>query len=260
MKTIEFYSWEQQDEFIINLFKHKTDGIFLDISAAHPRVGSNSYTLEKSFSWKGHAFDIIDVHQAFGWNNIRSTPFIQQDATSESLTQFLKDNYSNQVIDYISLDVDAHDTNLALPVLKRILDAGIRFKALTFEHELYMHGPATRDESRQLLESLGYVRLFGDVCAWGAKPDRFKSGEYFEDWWVDPQYFDAEILAVASEKTYTFDCVNKLRIISGVEYTANHMCCRAFPNEWCIWLNEADEAWWRWEYEKLKSYDISRFI
>jgi len=43
--TIEFYSLEQQDEFILNLFDHKRNGTFLDVSCWHPIGGSNTYYL-----------------------------------------------------------------------------------------------------------------------------------------------------------------------------------------------------------------------
>ena len=44
--VVKFYSHEQQDEFIFNLFGAKRGGSFLDISCSHPVVGSNTYTLE----------------------------------------------------------------------------------------------------------------------------------------------------------------------------------------------------------------------
>ena len=266
MRKIDFHSWEQQDEFIVNLFGHKTNGTFLDIAAAHPTVGSNTYTLEKFFNWTGQAFDIQDCEEKWQWSQHRSSAFILADATSEAFAQYLATNFKDTVVDYISLDVDAHDTNLALPVLKRILESGIRFKAMTFEHELYMHGDSFRNESRQLLEAQGYVRLFSDVCAWGAKPDRFMANEFFEDWWVDPQYFSEEILKTAATSLHTFTCVNKLRALNNIEYEAEHKCCRSFPDEWTIFIDANDEWWWKGEYQKLKIYDsfnrpdnISRF-
>lgn len=242
---IEFHSHEQQDEFIYNLFKGKTNGTFLDISCGNPRVGSNSYTLEKFCDWSGFGFDIIDVDERDGWCNIRDAQFVQGDATSEGMTEFLKEHIpQDTVIDYISLDVDAAGTSLALQVLKRVLDAGVKFKSMPFEHEYHSHGPSLRDEQRQLLEAQGMVLLFQDVKGWTIGNSRFDNSESFEDWWINPQYFDSEILSIKNQRLYTFECVEKLRQFMKLDYQANHVCSRSFPDQYSVFWNDTDRNDW----------------
>ena len=89
MKHIEFHSHEQQDEFIFNLFGQKTSGTFLDISCGNPIIGSNSYTLEKYNGWRGIGFDIGDAESLFQWSQKRQSKFVQMDATSAQLTEYL---------------------------------------------------------------------------------------------------------------------------------------------------------------------------
>lgn len=235
---IEFHSHEQQDEFIFNLFKKKQNGFFLDISCGHPLIGSNSYALEKNLGWTGFCFDIGDCQGLYDWTQHRSSPFIKADATGADLTDFLISNTPiDRVYDYISLDVDANGTNLALPALRRVLDAKIRFKAMTFEHECYIHGPAVRDEVIQILESQGYVCLFEDVCLWSGDPGQQAS---FEDWWVDPKYFDQAILDCKDSVLYYFECVDKIKNALENEYQATHRCCRAWPKEYDLFWNDND--------------------
>lgn len=240
--NIEFHSHEQQDEFIFNLFKGKKEGFFLDISCGHPLIGSNSYALEKFCGWKGFGFDIGDVEADLQWSQHRTNPFIKMDATSADLTDFLISNIPiNTVVDYISLDVDAAGTNLALQSLKRVLDSKIRFKAMTFEHECHIHGPAIRDEASALLEAQGYVRLFEDVRLWGGGLVN-DSGATFEDWWIDPAYFDPEIVAIADTGPYYWEAVAKLKEAVNNQYTARHRCCRAWPDEYDLFWHEGDRS------------------
>lgn len=239
--NIEFHSHEQQDEFIFNLFKQQKDGFFLDISCGHPLIGSNSYALEKFCGWKGFGFDIGDVEADLQWSQHRSNPFIRMDATSADLTDFLISNVPvGTVVDYISLDVDAAGTNLALQALKRVLNSKIRFKAMTFEHECHIHGQSIRDEASQLLEAQGYVRLFEDVRLWGAGIVD-DSGATFEDWWIDPAYFDPQITSIADTGSYYWEAVEALKQFFNNQYTARHRCCRAWPEEYDLFWSENDK-------------------
>ena len=239
--NIEFHSHEQQDEFIFNLFKDQKEGFFLDISCGHPLIGSNSYALEKYCGWKGFGFDIGDVEADLQWSQHRTNPFIKMDATSANLTDFLISNIPvGKVVDYISLDVDAAGTNLALQSLKRVLDSKIRFKAMTFEHECHIHGPDIRDEASALLETQGYIRLFEDVRLWGGGIVD-DAGATFEDWWIDPQYFDSNITTITDTGPYYWEAVAELKKFQKNEYTAKHRCCRAWPDEYDLFWNDGDE-------------------
>lgn len=242
MKTINFYSFEQQDEFIVNLFKLKKQGFFLDIACQNPIQGNNTYTLEKEFDWNGLCFDIDDTHTKLGyvtadgqihkprWEEVRNSPFIQMDATSDLFKNFLVDRIPKDlVVDYISLDVDTPTgQNLALDVLHKIIEAGVRFKAMTFEHEVYKH--TIQQSSREILENQGYRRLFSNVRLWGGGiyPDE---GAFFEDWWIDPRYFDPNILDIASTGQYFFDCAEAMKTYAKSEYQPHRHCSVAHARE-----------------------------
>jgi hypothetical protein len=240
MNMIEFHSHEQQDEFIYNLFKQKQNGFFLDISCGNPIIGSNTYTLEKELGWTGYGFDIGNCENLYQWSQKRKAQFVKADATSEQLTNFLKENVK-QTVDYISLDVDANGTNLALQALKRVLDSGIKFKAMTFEHECYIHGQTIRDEAHTLLETRGLVPLFADVRLWagGLEDD---SGATFEDWYIDPAEFDPDILKISEQGLYYFECVDALKTATGTTYRSHHRCSRAWPEEYNLFWHENEEA------------------
>jgi len=50
---MEFKSQHKQDEFIINYFKGKRNGVFVDIGAHDGITLSNTYVLEKKLDWTG---------------------------------------------------------------------------------------------------------------------------------------------------------------------------------------------------------------
>jgi hypothetical protein len=236
MQTVEFYSHEQQDEFVYNLFEQKQNGFFLDISCGNPVIGNNTYTLEKHCKWKGFCFDMTKNST---WSQWRTSPLINLDATREDLTDFLISNIpETNVIDYISLDVDVDGINLAYLALKRVLESNIKFKAITFEHECYLQGSNIRDKSIYLLEERGFVSLFEDVRLWSGGVDNEGS---FEDWWIHPDYFNRSILEIKESGLYYFQCINKLKNKLGNNYQAYHNCSRAWPEEYRVFWDEYDK-------------------
>ena len=192
---IEFFSLEQQDEFIFNLFEGKRNGSFIDLACAHPIQGNNTYLLEKEFGWTGWCFDIVNVEQRYQWSTHRTSPFINIDATSQAFADYLKTNIPEDlVVDYISLDIDT----ASMAALNRIVEAGIKFKSITFEHEVFKD-PYLQTASREVLESLGFKRLFEDVTHppfAGMYPGKIL---HFEDWWIHPDLVDKDVLKVMKD-------------------------------------------------------------
>ena len=199
------FSCERQDEFVYHLLaKHlKQPGTFLDCACGEPLNASNTYVLDKFLSWSGVGVDIgnveIDVEPA--WSTVRNAKFHQIDVTQKGFTDLLKKSYlPNQIIDYVSMDVDSPFGNFALNALVRFLDSGLRFRVMTFEHEKYKIGPAISDASRNLLFANGYSLLFKNVT--------FENGLPFEDWWVDTgeMIFD-DIMSISAPNLSYNQCV-----------------------------------------------------
>jgi hypothetical protein len=251
MQKFESYSHEQQDEFIYNIFDHKTNGYFLDIAAGHPIIGSNTYSLEKFNQWTGFGFDIVDS-ETYGWSEHRTSNFVQMDVCSEEFTTFLKNNIPQDlVVDYVSLDVNGPTEEMVTTALQRVIDAGVKFKAVTFEHEVHRGIDINRTESRKLLEGLGLVRLFEDVRLWGIQYHTNPTNQSFEDWWIDPQYFDPKLLEAARADLFYPDVIKVLQENRNNPYEVIHHCCRAFREEYDTFWHEADfQDIIRW-YQKI---------
>ena len=237
MEYIEFYSLEQQDEFVVNIFDQKQGGYYLEIGCQRPKLASNTYTLEKTFNWKGWSFDIMDSEASHNWSAVRSNPFIQIDASSTALCDYLKANIPPGIIfDYVSIDIDGPGTMAAL---EHIVNAGIQFKAVTFEHEGQRFLDTLKGPSTEKLTELGLVSLFNNVKCVG-RPEHDLA---FEDWWIHPDYFSADLITAKRSDLYHFECINLLRVITGNTYSAQHNCCNAFPEERNSFHERTHEHW-----------------
>ena len=225
---VQFESMERQDEFVYHvLAKHlQKPGVFLDVGCNLPQGGNNTYALEKYLNWDGLAFDIGDIEADHHWSNARKSIFFQVDATTEVLTEILKNFLKEKTVDYISLDVDVggryrvadpfsgithviEGLNLSHHVLPRILEAGVSFKCMTLEHESFKWDNAITAPTRSRLEDLGYKMLFEDVS--------FDNGDAWEDWWIKPDLIPVDNIMSIYKKGSTFnECVDTL-----VEFTKN---------------------------------------
>jgi hypothetical protein len=191
---IKYMSMEMQDQFAHILIGD--NGNFLDLGSAHPFIGNNTAALE-NIGWTGLAFELIDYLSDF-MNHHRKTPCFCIDVTEYSPFISIVRKYSNNGhFNYISLDVDS----ASVKCLELLLNYGITFDVMTFEHDSYLEGNQRKDESKKLLLNFGYQILFEDVktCSknWSShgpmcrpicKHDVGESWE-FEDWWIGPKLF-----------------------------------------------------------------------
>jgi len=174
------YSQVYQDLFVLAAHNGKKNGTYLEIGAGNPIIGNNTYLLESQFQWTGPSIDIDENwSKQFAANNRKQ--FILADALKLDFSKIL----SEKQIDYLSLDIDpSHQT---LRCLKSLPLDVYRFSVITFEHDAY-NGPTTaRDESRILLQSLGYKMISGNISAC------YYNNPY-EDWYLDTTVFDRNMI------------------------------------------------------------------
>ena len=81
-----------------------------------------------------------------------------------------------------------------------------RFATITFEHDIYTGNYFnTRELSRKILISRGYILLFPDVSV-------FWEGAYkpFEDWYIHPALVDPDILKLQTTDSLNTEQINKI--------------------------------------------------
>lgn len=171
-----FYSDARQDEFISLLFKNKTDGNFIDIGACHAINSNNTYHFAQK-GWKGVCVEIGKEHLQ-SYETRPNTIFLNQDALKIEWELILKSVFSGEEIQYMSIDIDT----LSLKFLNIFPFHFRKPSVITIEHDYYIYGDLYKSQQREILFSLGYKLLFGDVFV--EQPGFKGKSCSFEDWWV----------------------------------------------------------------------------
>ena len=191
------YSEVFQDIFVLQCLNGKKNGIYLEIGAAGPVSGNNTYLLEKEFGWTGLSIDygyddwddsvvITCDNQSFSrsgfkkywegkWHKDRDQPLLLTNA----ITCDWKNILNNTIIDYLQVDIDPPGGTYEC--LERLPFDTVDFKVITYEHDAYAE-PEWRIKSRKFLESKGYVLIAGNISK--------EYGSPFEDWWVNLKYIN----------------------------------------------------------------------
>jgi hypothetical protein len=169
------------DKFVLDILENKKNGYYVELGAADPISGSNTYKLETDFDWTGVSFELDETHAA-NFRSKRKNEVVCADALQFDYRRYFEENEYPEQIDYLQVDVDAGYTAggrslgnpsssllglIALPLNK------YRFSVITFEHDYLIHykHSAMRDAQREILDSLGYSLV---------------KRLTYEDWWVDP--------------------------------------------------------------------------
>lgn len=180
---VTYNSQASQDQFVktilYDLANKQDTGYYLEIGAAEPIDINNTYYFEKNYGWNGISIDISSTFAAT-WQNKRSNPLLVEDATASDYAAMLHSFPSD--VDYLSLDVDGYYD----VVLQMLPHQDHIFKVITIEHDYYRFGTVYRNKEREVLTSLGYHLLCGDVS---------NQGLAFEDWWVHPSVLSPEVFA-----------------------------------------------------------------
>ncbi|MFN9548554.1 MAG: glycosyltransferase family 4 protein [Cyanobacteriota bacterium] len=176
------YSQLHQDMFVLCVLAGKREGVYMDIGAHEPIFISNTFLLEQTFGWRGIGLEwdaaMVARHQQF-----RRNPCLLANALQVDYEACMHEASLPPVIDYLSLDIDPPSNSLK--ALKLLPHHHYRFRVITFEHDLSFGGTKERVASREFLQELGYQLLVGDV-SW--------CNHIVEDWWIDPNHTDPEIV------------------------------------------------------------------
>ena len=177
-------NWSQamQDMFVLSMHNGKKSGVYVEIGADLPRIINNSYVLESEYGWSGVSFE-YDSEKVEFFNTIRSNKCVHTDATTFDYKELFEErNYPKQ-IDYLQVDIDPPSGTFA--ALQQLPLDDYRFSVITYETDLYSAGADIQDEEIEFLESYGYELVVRNVA---------NEGNPFEDWWVDPNVIDRDII------------------------------------------------------------------
>ena len=176
IKNRDFFSQSGQDQFAYNL--SGLNGFYLEIGAHHPIVNSNTYKLERECNWKGLS---VELDRSFipDWKHCheRNNTIIWDDAFSIDYHSILEEIKAPTRINYLSCDIEPPENTFN--ILKKIINAGLTFDFISFEHDKYNEGSKYDDLSYNFLLKNNYKVAIKDVFS------RNKKNKIFETWYIN---------------------------------------------------------------------------
>jgi hypothetical protein len=186
-----------QDAFAYSIAGEQ--GTYIEIGAFKPATKNNTYGLEVDHGWKGFSLELnIKWKQAWDECLERHNPVCWTDATTfDYLTQVDAMRMPRR-INYLSCDIEP--PNNTFTALKRVIEQGIEFDCITFEHDKGNPGFAHllvdnyEQQAIDFLAQYNYRPVVLDVYAgkntewffetWFVKNDIKYPSMKFEDWKV----------------------------------------------------------------------------
>jgi len=189
-----FYGQSEQDKYILNVLKFKTNGYFLEIGSNHPININNTYILESQYNWKGIMVEyentFLSLYKIMRPNSIH----LIEDATQINYKNIFEYNNVPFVIDYLQIDLEVSNgsTIKTLQKLDEEIFDKYAFATITFEHDIYCSNFAnTREKSREIFKNKGYYCVFQDIS---------NGGNPYEDWYVHPSFVDMNYIKYLQDK------------------------------------------------------------
>ena len=177
-----FFSQSGQDQFAYNL--SGLDGFYLEIGAHHPTINSNTYKLEKECNWKGISIE-YDKSFVADWemHPERKNKVIWDDAFSVDYYLLHKQIGAPKRINYLSCDIDP--TCNTFDVLKKIINEGISFDFISFEHDDYFRKKYTNDTNDYHNLAINFLKKNNYKIAIDDVYPKNKSQNLFETWFIN---------------------------------------------------------------------------
>lgn len=123
-----------QDKFVYDLCKD--NGTYIEIGGSWPIKNSNTYSLEKFANYKGFSVELDKIRYADAWKRSdRKNIIYWGDAIEYDYKKALFEQNMNIHVNYLSCDIEPPENTFQ--ALKNIIQQGISFDVITFEHDLY---------------------------------------------------------------------------------------------------------------------------
>lgn len=190
-----------QDKFVLNVLKEKTNGYFLEVGSNHPININNTYLLETSYNWKGIMIEYESKYLPLYKEQRSNSIHVINDATTIDYKFLFETNNMPLTFDYLQIDLEANNGSTIRTLQKLNIEIFDKYKfaTVTFEHDIYhTNFDNTRLQSRDIFKSRGYICVFEDINC---------DGNPYEDWYVHPDLVDIDYVnnLIENNKTKYID-------------------------------------------------------
>jgi hypothetical protein len=165
---------------------------YIEVGANHPYKHSNTYELEVTHGYKGFSLELNESKWRNRWQHHaeRKNKIYWDNAITFNYLDAVKNNEMLNEVGYLSIDIEPPSNTFA--ALQTVINSGITFKCITFEHDAYQSSDVDYNSiSKDFLKSNGYKVAVKNVYydnplnhfeTWFVRNDiEFQEME-FEDW------------------------------------------------------------------------------
>lgn len=177
MNLKKFNSQAGQDVFALQVVKdNKT---YIEIGANHYKRNNNTYPLEVDFKWLGFSLELNQKKFKRLWTeqSERSNKIYWDNAITFNYKKAVHKNKMPTRIGYLSCDIEPAANTFA--ALQKVIEDGISFDCITFEHDNYKSHTDYDTTAREYLKTKGYK-----VAVENVHPV-YKPHRVFETWFVN---------------------------------------------------------------------------
>lgn len=181
---MQHYSQLKQDLFAITTAKNKT---YIEIGASHPTKINNTYLLEKN-GWNGFSIE-LDISKKEFWDcSDRTNKIYWDNAITFNYLDAVKQNLLPNRLGYLSVDIEPPKNTFAS--LQKVIEEGLIFDCITFEHDNYQNNDGYDIIVKDYLLSHGYKVAVDNVYRKRKfRQENLKKKEirkcYMETWFIN---------------------------------------------------------------------------
>jgi FkbM family methyltransferase len=198
---MKYYSQSNQDKWVCEYLKFKSNGYYLDIGAYDGIQTSNTFVLEKELNWSGICIEAnpfvfkrlcenrnsLNINLAvtdykgvcnFNEDSICNKNFGYQ-IECDTLNNILEKKCTTNKIDYLSIDIEGAEFD----ALKNFDFNNWQIDLITIEHNLYLNGPSNKNKLFELLSNNNFERVVEDALCLDEHPSVYKKP--YEDWYIN---------------------------------------------------------------------------
>lgn len=148
-----------QDVFALEVCTNKT---YIEIGGNHPRRINNTFSLDVAHGWKGFSVE-LDTKWKEAWNTSpRNNICYFGNAITFDYVKALEEQGMGTSVGYLSCDIEPPKNTFS--ALQRVINQGITFECITFEHDWYNFQDTNfNEQATAFLNKHGYKVAVTDV-------------------------------------------------------------------------------------------------
>lgn len=177
-----------KNKFITSVLDSKRNGFFVEIGSCNPIFTNITYSLERYSGWNGIMVEYEGPYfSSYNYGRPNST-HITQNISDVNFSTIFQDNNAPNNIDYLQIDLEQNNpsTITTIQLLENQVMNNYKFATIIFQQDTYNNTiDNSRTVSREIFDSLGYLRVFTDVTS---------DNTVFEDWYVYPSLVDNAVV------------------------------------------------------------------